>query len=71
MNEILSKDMGIYKDAIYENIIAESFIKNDKYNVSNAIKLINGNIGQNNNIYTIPLYMSFLIGGQEWMNYYC
>ena len=40
-------------------------LKNDKYNVSNAIKLINGNIGQNNNIYTIPLYMSFLIGGQE------
>lgn len=110
-NEILNKDMGIYKGAIYENIIAESFIKNgknlyyfskpsgleidfitkikneivavevkstngntkslnellknDKYNVSNAIKLINGNIGQNNNIYTIPLYMSFLIGGQE------
>ena len=112
-NEILNKDMGIYKGAIYENIIAESFIKNgknlyyfskpsgleidfitkikneivavevkstngntkslnellknDKYNVSNAIKLINGNIGQNNNIYTIPLYMSFLIGGQEWI----
>lgn len=65
MNEILNKDMEIYKGAIYENIIAESFIKNDKYNVSNAIKLINGNIGQNNNIYTIPLYMSFLIGGQE------
>lgn len=65
MNEILNKDMGLYKGAIYENIIAESFIKNDKYNVSNAIKLINGNIGQNNNIYTIPLYMSFLIGGQE------
>ena len=65
MNEILNKDMGIYKGAIYENIIAESFIKNDNYNVSNAIKLINGNIGQNNNIYTIPLYMSFLIGGQE------
>lgn len=65
MNEILNKDMGLYKGAIYENIISESFIKNDKYNVSNAIKLINGNIGQNNNIYTIPLYMSFLIGGQE------
>lgn len=57
MNEILNKDMGLYKDAIYENIISESFIKNDKYNVSNAIKLINGNIGQNNNIYTISLYM--------------
>lgn len=26
-NEILNKDMGIYKGAIYENIIAESFIK--------------------------------------------
>ena len=46
------------------NVINE-LLKNDKYNVSNAIKLINGNIGQNNNIYTIPLYMSFLIGGQE------
>ena len=57
MNEILNKDMWIYKGAIYENIISESFIKNDKYNVSNAIKLINGNIGQNNNIYTISLYM--------------
>lgn len=57
MNEILNKDMGLYKGAIYENIIAESFIKNDKYNVSNAIKLINVNIGQNNNIYTISLYM--------------
>lgn len=57
MNEILNKDMGLYKGAIYENIISESFIKNDKYNVSNAIKLINGNIGQNNNIYTISLYM--------------
>lgn len=57
MNEILNKDMGLYKGAIYENIIAESFIENDKYNVSNAIKLINGNIGQNNNIYTISLNM--------------
>lgn len=110
-NEILNGDMGIYKGSIYENIVAESFVKNnknlyyfskssgmeidfitkikneivaievkasngntkslnellknEKYNVSNAIKLVNGNIGFNNNIYTIPLYMSFLIGKEE------
>lgn len=107
-NEILNGDIGIYKGAIYENIVAEAFIKNgknlyyfskssgfevdfiikiknevvavkvkasngnakslnellkdEKYEVKRAIKLINGNVGQNNNIYTIPLYMAFLIG---------
>lgn len=106
-NEILNGDMGIYKGAVYENIVAESFIKNganlyyfskasgleidfitkikneivaievkakngntkslnellnnEKYMVDRAIKLIDGNIGKTNNIYTIPLYMSFLI----------
>ncbi len=110
-NEILNGDMGIYKGSVYENIVAESFIKNgqnlyyfskpsgmemdfvtkikdeivaievkpnngnskslkellknEKYNVNNAIKLINGNIGFNNNIYTIPLYMSFLINNDK------
>lgn len=106
-NEILNGDMGIYKGAVYGNIVAESFIKNganlyyfsktsgleidfitkikneivaievkakngntkslnellnnEKYMVDRAIKLIDGNIGKTNNIYTIPLYMSFLI----------
>ena len=105
--EILSGNLGIYKGAIYENIVAEQFIKNgkrlyyfskdsglevdfittnniepiaievkatngsakslkevinnDKYLVNKAIKLIDGNIGNANSIYTIPLYMSFLI----------
>ena len=68
------KDYKVNNNAVYSKSInydgkfgyAEiNLLKNDKYNVSNAIKLINGNIGQNNNIYTIPLYMSFLIGGQE------
>ncbi len=107
--EILDGNLGIYKGAIYENIIAESLTKNGvnlyyfskssgleldfvtninheiiplevkatngnakslkevlnnkDYSISKAIKLINGNIGEINNIYTIPLYMSFLIKG--------
>ena len=32
-----------------------------KYNVSSAIKLIDGNIGNARNILTIPLYMAFLL----------
>lgn len=32
-----------------------------KYNVNRAIKLIDGNIGENKNIYSIPLYMAFLL----------
>lgn len=32
-----------------------------KYNVSSAIKLIDGNIGNSRNILTIPLYMAFLL----------
>lgn len=32
-----------------------------KYAVDKAIKLVEGNIGFSNNIYTIPLYMAFLI----------
>lgn len=37
-------------------------LNNKKYNnVSKAIKLIDGNIGYSNNIYTIPLYMAFLL----------
>lgn len=105
--EILDGNLGIYKGAIYENIIAETLTKNGvnlyyfskssgleldfvtninheiiplevkatngnakslkevlnnkDYSISKAIKLINGNTGEINNIYTIPLYMSFLI----------
>lgn len=33
----------------------------EKYNVDKAIKLIDGNLGFNNKILTIPLYMAFLI----------
>ena len=58
MNEILNIDMEIFKGAIYENIIAKSFIKNEIVVVWCKIY----------NIYTIPLYMSFLNGNQEWMN---
>ena len=70
----ITKEYEINNNAIYSSkinyndkfgYVEVNLLKNDKYNVSNAIKLINGNIGQNNNIYTIPLYMSFLIGGQE------
>ncbi len=108
MNNIISGDLKIYKGAITENVIADSFVKSgkklyyyskssgleidfvtrvnneltlievkstngnsksikevlnnkDKYMVSKAIKLVDGNIGENNNIYTIPLYMAFLL----------
>ena len=33
----------------------------NKYGVDSALKLIDGNIGYSNGIYTIPLYMAFLI----------
>lgn len=37
-------------------------LNNKKYNnLSKAVKLIDGNIGYINNIYTIPLYMAFLL----------
>ena len=36
-------------------------LTNKKYNVNSNFKLINGNIGNNNKIQTIPLYMAFLI----------
>ncbi len=106
-NDILNGDLGIYKGAIYENIIADAFVKNDmnlyyfnkansleidfivklknalvpievksrngnakslttllksnKYSIESAIKLVDGNVGIANGIYTIPLYMAFLI----------
>ena len=106
-NEILNGVIGVYKGAIFENIIADAFIKNDRnlyyfskdnsleidfistfnngltpievkssngnakslntvmknknYTIDMAIKLVDGNVGFTNNIYTIPLYMSFLI----------
>lgn len=37
-------------------------LNNEKYNnISKAVKLIDGNVGYINNIYTIPLYMAFLL----------
>lgn len=107
VKNILNGDLKIYKGAIFENIVADAFIKlgkklyyysknsgveidfvtrfnneitvievkstngnskslneiltNKKYNVNSNFKLINGNIGNNNKIQTIPLYMAFLI----------
>lgn len=106
-NEILNEDLGIYKGAIYENMIADAQIKNGKnlyyfskdsgleidfiskieneliaievkakngtakslkevinntdYSINKGIKLIDGNIGNANNICTLPLYMGFLL----------
>lgn len=107
-NNILNGDLKIYKGAIFENVIADAFIKlgknlyyyskssglevdfitryndkltlievkatngnskslkellnnKEKYNIDSAIKLIDGNIGKSNKIYTIPLYMAYLI----------
>ena len=108
--EILNGNLGIYKGAIYENVIAETLaknginlyyfskssgfeidfitkmnheiiplevkakngnskslkelLKNKDHSINKAIKLVNGNIGEMNNIYTIPLYMCFLI---KWL----
>ncbi len=108
MNNIINGDFKIYNGAIYENIIAEAFVKNnkklyyynknseteidfvtktnneltlievkanngstkslkdiltkeDKYHINKAIKLINGNIGYNEKVYSIPRYLAFLI----------
>ncbi len=108
VNDIINNDWRIYNGAIYENIIAESFSKNnidlyyynknseteidfvskingrltllevkanngdtkslknilsnkDKYAVDAAIKLIHGNIGYKNGIYSIPHYLAFLL----------
>ncbi len=105
---ILNDDLLIYKGAIFENVIADAFVKNNKdlfyfsklsgleidfvtekngeltvievksndgrakslneiltnknkYKVTSNYKLINGNIGNNGLIQTIPLYMAFLI----------
>lgn len=105
---ILNDDLLIYKGAIFENVIADAFAKNNKdlfyfsklsgleidfvtekngeltvievkfndgrakslkeiltdknkYNVTSNYKLINGNIGNNGLIQTMPLYMAFLI----------
>lgn len=41
--------------------LKEVLTNKTKYNVNRAIKLIDGNIGENKNIYTIPLYMAFLL----------
>lgn len=106
-NEILNEDFGIYKGALYENMVVEALVKNNQslyyfskdsgleidfiskignelfaieskakngtakslktvlegkeYSITKGIKLINGNIGEMNNIYTIPLYMAFLL----------
>ncbi len=108
MNNIINGDFKIYNGAIYENIVVEAFIKNnkklyyfnknseteidfvtkvdnkltlievkanngstrslrdilnkkEKYHVESAIKLISGNIGYSDGIYSIPHYMAFLI----------
>ena len=108
VNDIINNNLKVYNGAIYENIVAESFAKNNinlyyyiknseteidfiskvdnkltlievkanngdtkslkdilskssVYNAKKAIKLIHGNIGYNNNIYTLPQYLSFLI----------
>ena len=107
-NSILTGDLNIYKGAIYENIIADSFSKNHKklyyytktsgleidfvtvyqnlltvvevkaknnkaksllevltnkakYNVKSNYKLIDGNVGNNGIVNTIPLYMASYI----------
>lgn len=104
-NEILFDNLGIYKGAIYENIIAEQFIKlgkklyyysdnsyevdfmttvskklslievkakNNRARSLNQIisknnkldsnyKLIDGNLGKNEYVTTLPLYMAFLL----------
>lgn len=107
-NDIINGNLKIFKGAIFENIVADAFIKNgnnlyyfsknsgleidfitkfdgkltpvevkatngnakslkevinnkNKYGVDSALKLIDGNIGYSNGIYTIPLYMAFLI----------
>lgn len=41
--------------------LKEVLTNKTKYNINKAIKLIDGNIGNVNNIFTIPLYMAFLI----------
>lgn len=109
VGEILLGDMGIYKGAIYENIVADAFHKNEKElyyfskdsgleidfitrlnkkitlievkatsgntksskivlndkktypEVEQVIKLGAYNVGMNNNILTLPSYMSFLL----------
>ncbi|MCI1734928.1 MAG: AAA family ATPase [Bacilli bacterium] len=105
---ILQNELGIYKGAIYENIVADALTKNglplfyfsknsgleidfvtrhdnqltlievkaknnnakslktvledkDKYQVRSNYKLIDGNVGSNGLINTIPQYMAFLI----------
>ncbi len=108
MDNIINGDFKIYNGAIYENIVAEAFVKNSKslyyynknseteidfitkvnneltlievkanngstkslkdilskkgkYNVNKAIKLVNGNIGYQEGIFTVPHYLAFLI----------
>lgn len=43
------------------NSLKEVLTNKIKYDVNRVIKLIDGNIGENKNIYTIPLYMAFLL----------
>ncbi len=108
VNDVINNNLKIYNGAIYENIVAECFSKNninlyyynknseteidfvskvnneltlievkanngdikslkdiftkkDIYHIDYAIKLIHGNIGYSNGIYSMPHYMSFLI----------
>ena len=114
---ILNDDLQIYKGAIFENVIADAFVKNNKnlfyfsktsgleidfvteingqltvievksndgrakslkevltnkskYKVTSNYKLVNGNIGNDGLIQTIPLYMAFLIKNNAFLNGY-
>lgn len=106
--EILSGNLGVYKGAVFENIVADSFSKTekklyyfhkdsgleidfitkvdgevclievksttgktksaneilknfDKYKVNKCIKLGEYNVGEQNNILTLPYYMAYLL----------
>ncbi|MEE1516283.1 MAG: DUF4143 domain-containing protein, partial [Lachnospiraceae bacterium] len=110
----VNKNMGVYKGALYENIVAEAFVKSgydlyyykrddstleedffvrttnelvpvvkatngrakslktlissDKYNdIKYGIKLVLGNIGYENDIYTFPYFCSFML--KRYMKY--
>ena len=111
----VNKNMGVYKGALYENIVAEAFVKSgydlyyykrddstleedffirttnelvpvevkatngrakslktlissDKYNdIKYGIKLVLGNIGHENDIYTFPYFCSFML--KRYMKY--
>ena len=112
--EIISGNLGIYKGAIFENMIADAFLKMNRnlyyfhkdsgleidfvtnyqnevtlvevkarngntkssqtilnnyslYRVKKLIKFAEANIGESNNILTLPYYLAFLLG-EEWVS---